>query len=198
MTPATTDDQDRTDMARLVAGGDAALNDLMERHAEKLFHYLVRSLQSEEDAADLAQETFVRVYQNRARFDANHKFSTWLYVIATNLVKSRYRYRTRHPQVSLDAENEVTGESFRESVASDKPTPSESLQGAERAEAVRNAVGQLPEELRTPLILSEYEELSHAEIGAILACTPKAVETRIYRARKLLRENLSWLLQSST
>jgi RNA polymerase sigma-70 factor (ECF subfamily) len=196
MNLATTDDPDRTDMARLVAGHDAALNDLMERHAEKLFHYLVRSLQSEEDAADLAQETFVRVYQNRAKFDASHKFSTWLYVIATNLVKSRYRYRTRHPQVSLDAENEVTGESFRESVPENNPTPSESLQGAERAEAVRKAVGQLPEELRAPLILSEYEELSHAEIGAILDCTPKAVETRIYRARKLLRENLGWLLKS--
>lgn len=183
-------------MARLVAGHDAALNDLMERHAEKLFHYLVRCLRNEEDATDLAQETFVRVYQNRARFDASHKFSTWLYVIATNLVKSRYRYRSRHPQVSLDAENEVTGESFRESVAEDNPTPSESLQGAERAEAVRKAVGQLPEELRAPLILSEYEELSHAEIGVILDCTPKAVETRIYRARKLLRENLGWLLKS--
>ena len=198
MTPATTDDQDRADMARLVTGHDAALNDLMERHAEKLFHYLVRSLQNEEDAADLAQETFVRVYQNRAKFDANHKFSTWLYVIATNLVKSRYRYRTRHPQVSLDAENEATGESFRESVPEHNPTPSESLQGEERAEAIRKAVGQLPAELRAPLILSEYEELSHAEIGAILACTPKAVETRIYRARKKLREELGWLLESST
>ena len=196
MIPVTTDDQDRTDMARLVAGHDAALNELMERHAEKLFHYLVRSLQNEEDAADLAQETFVRVYQNRAKFDASHKFSTWLYVIATNLVKSRYRYRSRHPQVSLDAENEATGQSFRESVPENNPTPSESLQGVERAEAVRKAVGQLPDELRTPLILSEYEELSHREIGAILDCTPKAVETRIYRARKLLREKLDWLLKS--
>lgn len=196
MTPATTDDQDRTDMARLVAGHDAALNELMERHAEKLFHYLVRSLQNEEDAADLAQETFVRVYQNRAKFDASHKFSTWLYVIATNLVKSRYRYRTRHPQVSLDAENEVTGESFRESVPENNPTPSESLQGAERADAVRQAVGQLPDELRTPLILSEYEELSHAEIGEILKCTAKAVETRIYRARQQLRTSLARLLES--
>ncbi|MFO1511992.1 MAG: sigma-70 family RNA polymerase sigma factor [Verrucomicrobiota bacterium] len=196
MNPATTDDQDRTDMVRLTAGHDAALNDLMGRHGEKLFHYLLRSLQNEDDAADLAQETFVRVYQHRAKFDSAHKFSTWLYAIATNLVKSRYRYRTRHPQVSLDAENEATGESFRESVPEHNPTPSESLQGAERAEAVRKAVGQLPEELRTPLILAEYEELSHAEIGAILECTPKAVETRIYRARKLLRENLGWLLES--
>lgn len=196
MTPASVDDPDQKDMARLVAGHDAALNELMGRHAEKLFHYLLRSLQNEEDAADLAQETFVRVYQNRAKFDASHKFSTWLYVIATNLVKSRYRYRTRHPQVSLDAENETTGESFRESMPENNPTPSESLQGAERAEAVRQAVGQLPEELRTPLILAEYEELSHAEISAILDCTPKAVETRIYRARKQLREKLGWLLEA--
>jgi len=103
----------------------------------------------------------------------------WLYAIATNLVKDRYRHRSRHPQVSLDAENETTGENFRASVPEQKPTPSESLQGAERAEAVRKAVTELPEELRTPLILCEYQELSHAEIGKILDCTPKAVETRI-------------------
>lgn len=196
MIPASAEDQDRTDMARLVAGHDAALNELMERHAGKLFHYLVRSLQNEEDAADLAQETFVRVYQNRTKFDPGQKFSTWLYAIATNLVKDRYRYRTRHPQVSLDAENETTGNSFRESVPEYGPTPGEALQGAERAEAVRHAVGQLPEELRAPLILAEYEELSHAEIGAVLNCSAKAVETRIYRARKQLRQELGWLLES--
>ena len=195
MIPVTPDEQDRTDMARLVAGQDAALNDLMERHGEKLFHYLIRCLQSEDDAADLAQETFVRVFQHRAKFDLNQKFSTWLYTIATNLVRNRYRYRTRHPQVSLDAENEATGGSLGDSVPENKPTPSESLQGVERAEAVRDAVMQLPEELRTPLILCEYEEHSHAEIGAILNCTAKAVETRIYRARKQLRASLHWLLE---
>jgi RNA polymerase sigma-70 factor (ECF subfamily) len=98
----------------------------------------------------------------------------------------------------LDAENEVTGEDFRESVPEQKPTPSETLQGTERGEAVRQAVGQLPEELRTPLILSEYEELSHAEIGVILECSAKAVETRVYRARKQLREKLAGLLDGST
>ncbi len=182
-------------MARLVAGHDAALNDLMERHAPKLFNYLVRSLQNEEDAADAAQETFVRVFQNRTRFDTSQRFSTWLYAIATNLVKDRYRHRTRHPQVSLDAENEATGGDFVENLPDQKTIPSESLQAAERAEAVRNAVAELPEELRTPLILSEYEELSHAEIGAILNCTPKAVETRIYRARKQLHVSLQWLVE---
>ena len=92
-------------MTRLAAGHDAALNDLMDRHAERLFQYLVRSLQNDDDAADLAQETFVRVYQNRTKFDPSKKFSTWLYTIASYLVRTRYRWRTRHPQVSLDAAN---------------------------------------------------------------------------------------------
>src|SRR5687768_13351333 len=99
MTPASLDDQDRSDMTRLASGHDAALTELMERHSEKLFHYLYRSLQSEEEAADLAQEAFVHVYQSRARFDPAQKFSTWLYTIASNLVRTRYRWRTRHPQV---------------------------------------------------------------------------------------------------
>jgi RNA polymerase sigma-70 factor (ECF subfamily) len=190
------DQRDRADMLHFAAGHDAGLNNLIERHAPRLFHYLARSLQDENDAADLAQETFVRVFQNRTKFDTGMKFSTWLYAIATNLVRDRYRHRTRHPQVSLDAENEATGEDFRESLPEQKPTPSESLQGVERAEAVRKAFGQLPEELRTPLILSEYEELSHAEIGEILKCTAKAVETRIYRARQQLRTSLAKLLES--
>jgi len=191
------DELDRADMAQLASGHDAALNALMERHAGKLFNYLIRCLQNEEDAADTAQEAFVRVYQNRAKFDASQRFSTWLYAIATNLVKDRYRYRTRHPQVSLDAENGVSGHGFQENLPEHKSTPSESLQAAERAEAVRAAVGELPEDLRTPLILSDYEELSHAEIGVILKCSTKAVETRLYCARKQLRDKLGWLLENS-
>src|SRR5438128_2786623 len=157
MNAPNADGQDAEDMARLVAGGDAALNDLMERHAEKLFHYLCRSLQDESDAADLAQETFVKVYHNRAKFDARQKFSTWLYAIASNLVRDRYRWRSRHPQVSLDAKNEQTSDSFRENLPAHSPTPSERLETEERADAVRRALAALPEDLRTPLILAEYE-----------------------------------------
>jgi RNA polymerase sigma-70 factor (ECF subfamily) len=194
---AELEERDRADMARLAAGHNPALDDLMERHAPKLFNYLARSLQDENDAADLAQETFVRVFQNRTKFDTRMKFTTWLYAIATNLVKDRYRHRTRHPQVSLDAENQATGEDFRATMPQQTPTPSESLQNVERAETIRDAVEQLPEELRTPLILSEYEELSHAEIGVILKCSAKAVETRLYRARNQLRDTLARLLDGS-
>ena len=177
-------------MQRLVSGTDSALNDIMERHAPKLFNYLLRCLQNKEDASDAAQETFVRLYQHRSRFNPKQKFTTWLYAIASNLVKDRYRYRSRHPQVSLDAENESTGETFRENLREERETPCDSIAKEERLETVRRAVSNLPDELRTPLVLAEYEELSQSEIGEILGCSVKAVETRIYRARKELRKSL--------
>src|SRR5260221_12627521 len=99
-----TDEQDRNDMARLAAGHDAALNSLMERHGERLFHYLLRQLNNETDAADLAQESFVRVYQNCARFRTAQRFSSWLYAIATNLLRDRFGCHKRDRQISLEAE----------------------------------------------------------------------------------------------
>jgi RNA polymerase sigma factor (sigma-70 family) len=194
MNAPPSDEQDAQDMRRLASGDDSALDELMGRHAEKLFHYLVRSLQNEEDAADLAQETFVKVYQSRSRFDPSQKFSTWLHAIASNLVRNRYRWRSRHPQVSLDAESDQTGLSLRESVPGRGPSPREMAQIEEQEDAVRCAIAALPEDLRAPLILAEYEDLSQIEIGKILGCTTKAVETRIYRARQQLRSSLGkWL-----
>ncbi len=176
-------------MRRLAAGSDAALNYLMERHAEKLYQYLLRSLQNEEDAADLAQEAFVRVYQNRMKYDPSQKFTTWLYAIASNLVRDRFRWRSRHPQVSLEAEQD---EGSLESVLkADQPTPDQQLQITERAGVVQRAVAGLPADLRQPLILSIYQDLPQAEIAQILNCSVKAVETRIYRARQQLRARLT-------
>ena len=195
MNDITDQQRDQADMERLAAGDDSALNDLMARHSQKLFNYLIRSLQNEEDAADLAQETFVRVYQNRTKFNSDQKFSTWIYAIATNLVKDRFRYRSRHPQVSMDAQNEATGSALGDMLMSESPVPGERLQIEERAETVRKAVALLPEELRTPLILYEYEDLAYGAIAQILRCSTKAVETRIYRARQQLRGSLGKLLK---
>jgi len=192
-----TDALDAADMARLAGGHDAALNDLMTRHGERLFHYLIRQVQNEDDAADLAQETFVRVFQNRTKFKPGAKFTTWLYTIATNLVRDRFRWKARHPQVSLEAENEATGGSLAETLTADALEPDGQLQRSERAATIRQAVARLPEDLRTALLLSEYEDLSHAEIAAIAGCTAKAVESRIARARQQLRTQLERLPEFS-
>jgi RNA polymerase sigma-70 factor, ECF subfamily len=191
-----TDEQDRDDMARLAAGHEIALNSLMERHSARLFHYLLRQLNNEADAAELAQESFVRVYQNCARFRTAQRFSTWLYAIATNLLRDRFRWHKRHPQVSLDAETEAGG-TLKDTLPNPAASPGEQLEKSERAEEVRQAVQSLPAELRTPLILFTYENLSHAEIAEILNCSAKAVEVRLYRARGVLRKHLEHTQEAS-
>jgi RNA polymerase sigma-70 factor (ECF subfamily) len=186
------DEADQRDMERLVQGHDGALDDLMERHGQGLFHYLLRQL-SESDAEDCAQETFARIYLNRGKFRLGARFSTWLYSIATNLARDCQRRKARHPEISVDAESEGGGGTLLETMADSGETPKEALLAGERAGQVRQALQALPEELREALILYEYENLSQQEIAEVLRCTPKAVETRIYRARNLLRKFLSGL-----
>ncbi len=188
------DARDRADMARLAAGHDAALNDLMERHATPVFHFLCRMLGNEDDANDLAQETFARVFRSRASFRPGAKFSTWLFTIAANLARNQIRWRTRHPNLSLDAENETTGEPLGQSLPAPGSSPTDAALATERAAAVRAVVQQLPEDMRAAIVLCEWEELSVAEAAEVLETTPKAVEARLYRARGILREKLKrWL-----
>ena len=194
METESSDALDRQDMARLASGHDAALNDLMERHGLRLFHYLLRLLHDESEAEDLTQESFVRVFQNREKYDSQYRFTTWLYTIATNLARKQQRRQSRHPQVSLEAESELTNVSLQDQLPSEAPDPTGHLEANERAVAVREAIAGLPEELRTPIILAEYEGLSQREMAAILDCTPKAVEMRIYHARKQLRQSLDKFL----
>ena len=188
------DAQDRADMERLTTGHDAALNDLMERHATPLFHFLCRRLGNEDDANDIAQETFVRVFRARASFRTNKKFSTWLYTIAANLARNQFRWRSRHSDVSLEAGTPKTDQTLGSTIAADDPVPGERVLAVERADAVRAAVGRLPEDLREAIVLCEWEERSVAEAAVILEATPKAVESRLYRARQILRERLKSLL----
>jgi len=188
------DARDRADMERLIAGHDVALNDLMERHAKPVFHFLCRMLGNEDDANDLAQETFVRVFKSRGSFRAEQRFSTWLFTIAANLARNHFRWRTRHPNISLDAENAETEQTLGGTLPSNSPAPNEAAIAAERAKAVRLAVGKLPEDLREAIVLCEWEEHTVVEAAAILETTPKAVESRLYRARQILRARLkSWL-----
>ena len=194
ITSPDTDARDRADMERLMAGQDTALNELMERHATPLFHFLCRMLGNEDDANDLAQETFVRVFRARADFRTSKKFSTWLYTIAANLARNHFRWRSRHPNVSLEAETGELEQTLGGTLPADGPAPNEQALAAERAATVRTAVGKLPEDLREAIVLCEWEERSVAEAAAILETTPKAVESRLYRARQILRERLkSWL-----
>ena len=174
-------------MARLRGGDDLALNELMDRWQQPLATFLFRYTGNEAAALDLAQETFVRIYENRHAFRGG-AFSSWLFAIAVNLSKNHARWKMRHPTVSLDAAED--GERAR-GIPSPEASPGEQAASAEVAEAVREAVQELPHDLKTVTLLFEYQGQSHGEIAAALGCTPKAVETRLYRARQMLRERLA-------
>jgi RNA polymerase sigma-70 factor (ECF subfamily) len=194
MDTTDTDGLDQADMERLVAGQDAALNALMQRHGPGIFGFLYRMLGHEDDANDLAQETFVRVFRARQSYQPGRKFSTWLFTIAANLARNHLRWRSRHPNVSLDAESETTEQTLGDSLPTGAASPDEAAETAERANLVRRTVQRLPEDMREVLVLCEWEDRSVVEAAAILNISPKAAESRLYRARQLLRERLAkWL-----
>lgn len=181
-----TPDSDEIIMGALAGGDDLALNELMNRWQAPLRGFLYRYTQNEQDACDLAQEAFVRIYQQRVRYRPGARFSTWMFQIALNLARSRSRWSKRHPTASLD---DKTTDISRLNLATEA-SPSDSRQEAEKIAAVKAAIAALPPDLRDAVILAEYEEKSHAEIAMIAGTTAKGVETRLYRARKLLRASL--------
>ena len=182
-------------MEELKGGRDTALNELMSKWQSPLVSYLYRYTSNHEDALDLAQEAFVRVYENRHRYEPRAKFSSWLFTIATNLSSNHARWKQRHPTVSLhSASSEGTLLSLAAGLADAGHSPFDSADHSDRASAVRRQIAALPDDMRKAIILSEYEDLTHHEIGEIMGCTAKATEVRLYRAREMLRRGLaSWL-----
>ena len=182
-------------MLRLRDGDDIALNELMTRWQAPLVRFFYRYTASEPDALDLAQETFVRVFEHRARYDARGKFSTWLYTIAGNLCRNQARWKKRHPTISMDAPGPTpAGAELGGQLPDSGPIPSQVAAEHELADAVRDAIQALPDDQRTATILFEYEEQSHAEIAVVIGCTAKAVENKLRRAREKLRMELKrWL-----
>jgi RNA polymerase sigma-70 factor (ECF subfamily) len=184
------DEFDIEHMRCLAEGDDLALNRLIDVWSQPLIGYLTRLAGSEATAQDLAQETFVRVYRHRLAFRPSQKFSTWLFAIATNLARNHARWRARHPETLLEHEN------LREfPVAAQTSSPDEQSVANERVAAIQKAVADLPQDMREVLILSTWHGMSHAEIARVQDTSEKAVEVRLYRARKLLRDLLSDHLQ---
>ena len=169
-------------MRRVQAGDEEAFAALMQRWELPVKSVIARLIFNASEAEELAQETFVRAWQQRGKFRAGAEFRPWVFSIAINLARNRLRWWRRRPVVSLEDWSEGLGDRSRE-----KREGSEAMEAAERETAVRDAIAALPAELREAIVLFEYEEMSHAEIAAAVGATPKAVETRIHRAREKLR-----------
>ena len=176
-------------MSRLAAGDDLALNELMRRWSARVSAFLYRMTGRRDTAVDLAQETFVKLYQARARYKPQGNFSTYLFAIAANLARNHGRWMARHPTVSLDA-TAADGAEVSPEAVDPKQTPGEAALAREKSAAVNRAILSLSVDLREALTLFIHEGLGYAEIAELTGCSAKAVETRIYRARQILKEQL--------
>lgn len=175
-------------MGRLRGGEDAALAPLMQRWEVPVRRFIFRIVGNAAAAEDLAQEVFVRIYTRRSTYRAGGRFSTWCFSIAANQARNRLRWWRRRPSVSLDAWTEAGGDAA-DATRAGEPASLGALR-REKVAAVQAAVAALPVDLRTALVLFEYEEQPVLEIAAMLRCTPKAVENRLYRARLQLKQSL--------
>ncbi|HEX5505222.1 MAG TPA: sigma-70 family RNA polymerase sigma factor [Thermomicrobiales bacterium] len=176
----------RVDEALLIAragdGDQAAFQELVERYQGAVYNLAYRMLGTPEEAEDAAQEIFVRVYRQLARYDRARKFSTWVLAIATNYCIDQLR-RRRLQLVPL--ENIIPWARAREA------GPEREALDREACDELQGLLRRLPEKYRAVLILRYWEELSCAEIGEVLRVPEGTVKTQLHRARKALERLMS-------
>jgi RNA polymerase sigma-70 factor (ECF subfamily) len=180
-------------MLRVRDADDAgAFGDLVERYQHRLVGVLHHLLGSADEAEDLAQEVFLRVYRTRRRYHPQAKFSTWLFTIANNLALNALRSRQRKPVVPLPAqESGPLGPRPAEQLVADAaPPPGQRLQQQELAAVIRQALDGLNERQRMAVVLNKFEDMTYAEIAAVMGLSTKAVKSLLSRARCRLRDAL--------
>lgn len=192
----TSPDHEPTDwdlVERVKAGDDAAFQMLMQRYTRPLLNFIYRLIGNAAEAEDVTQDLFARAYQHIRKppfHRTSASFSTWLFQVARNAALDSLRRRKRHPAESLSVLEERGI-----SVPGGGSTAAEALAVKETGEQIAAAVALLPEDQRTVLLLSEYEQLPDSEIANILKCSQKSVEARLYRARQFLRRRLAHLIE---
>jgi RNA polymerase sigma-70 factor, ECF subfamily len=187
-------DHDLIALAR--TGSEKAYRELLDRYQRPVFSLVYRMVRDRELAEDLAQETFVKVFNHLERFNPKYKFSSWIFKIASNLAIDTLR--KKEPEtVSLDGSRSATtaeqAEATRITVATSDENPEEFLEAKELGEEIERAIAELRAEYRTAILLRHVEGRPYEEIAEIMGVPLGTVKTFIHRARAELRASLGHL-----
>src|SRR3979411_3072648 len=185
-------------MLDVKAGDEQSFALLLHRYRTPLVNFLYRMVRNREQAEDLAQEVFIRVYRARADYVPTAKFTTWLFRIATNLALNSMR-DTRHQraEISLDAPVTIDAEDGDErvlDVPEQNPNIEQHLVEESRRKMIRHAIDKLPEKQRAAVLLHKYQDLDYNEIAKILECSESALKSLLFRAYEALRVELAPLV----
>jgi len=179
-------------MLRVKEDDPTAFAEMVELYNHRLVTVLHHLLGNPEEAEDLAQEVFLRVYRVRKKYHPRAKFSTWLFTIANNLALNTLRSRQRRPVVPLAVRDSgPLGPRPAEQLVHDRGgAPMQRLQQQELAGIVQQALEGLNERQRMAVVLNKFEDMNYAEIAEVMALSTKAVKSLLSRARDNLREAL--------
>lgn len=181
-------------MARIGAGDHAAFRALIERHQNAVIGTVAKMLGSANDAEDISQQVFLRIWRNAKRYQPSAKFTTYLFTITRNLVFNETRRRGRKKEVSSEEREENAHHQIADSP---ERRPDAELLQAELSQAVDAAISSLPETQRMAVVLRRYEQLSYEEIAEVLQLSVSAVKSLLFRARASLKDALSCYLRDS-
>lgn len=179
-------------------GSEEALEQLYARHHRNIYLFIARLIQNRELAEDLAQETFLRVYVNRASWQPNAKFTSWLYRIARNLCideKRRYWNRMVQSESSIQPDGEPGGIPYLDRVEDTAADARDAFSRKLDEDTIKKAINQLSDEQREVIILNKYQGLSYGEIANILGASSESIKQRAYRAHLKLRGILEPMLK---
>jgi RNA polymerase sigma-70 factor (ECF subfamily) len=173
------DQADDEAVARVLSGDRDAFRILVDRYGQRIVAFCGSRLRSEDEARDAAQEVFIRAYRSLGSFRRGESFPSWLFAIAANQLRTRFRIfaSDRHKVEAAGSE----------AAAAAPADPAEQAADAMGAQALRRAVAALPRDQRLPVELYYFGELSVAEVARALSLGEEAVKTRLFRARKALR-----------
>jgi RNA polymerase sigma-70 factor (ECF subfamily) len=189
-------DLDAQLMLRFKNGDRSAFDKLFTKHTRSIVNFAYRFVRNREIAEELAQEVFLKVYENAAGYSVRAKFTSWLYTIATNVCLNEIRkpqFRVRHqplerlrPDGSSDEEMKIE---FGTAVGPDTVFERQAI-----ASVIKDALERIPEKQRIAFMLNKYQELSYMEVAEVMDSTEKAVKSLIHRAKEALAERLQPLM----
>jgi len=188
---ATLSAEERGLIERCKRGDMAAFNDLVRRYEKQVYNFAYRLTGNYDDANDVAQDAFLRVFNAIGSFRGDASFSTWLFRITTNVFLDERKRAKSHPQTSLDEYLELDESSVARQIEDPAPTPAAVLEESERAQILQKAIGGLPEYQRSMVILYHGQQKSYEEIAEIMDLPIGTVKSRLNRARLALKEKLS-------
>lgn len=180
-----TREQDAAVIQAVLDGDVNAYEALVKEYEKNVYNLALRMTGNSEDAADMAQEAFIKAYNSLTAFRGDSKFSVWLYRIVSNVCLDFLRSRSRKQTVSLSTEND-DGEEVELDIADETHSPEQLLDRSLTRDAVRRGLAALPPDHREILLLREIQGLSYEEIADVLGLEAGTVKSRIFRARKKL------------